>query len=145
MEIVNIAKQRRFDYLLIESSGISEPMPVAETFTFEDVDGNSLSKLAKLDACVTVIDCYNWLKDYNSNDSLQDRGQAAMKTDERNVTDLLIDQVEFANIIILNKVDLVSPQEVSELEGIIKKLNPEAKIIRSIYSKVRSYVHVLPK
>lgn len=136
VEIVKLAKQKVFDYLLIESSGISEPLQVAETFTFADSEGNSLSNLAQLDTCVTVVDCFNWLKDYNSKDSLQNRGQATSPKDSRNVTDLLIEQVEFANVIILNKIDLVSKDELKQLEGIMKKLNPDSKIIHSVYSKI---------
>ena len=108
---------------------MAESILVAETFTFADSDGNSLSKLAKLDTCVTVVDSYNFLLDFNSKDSLVDRGQVATETDERTVTDLLVDQIEFADVIILNKTDLVTTDQLVTLENIIKKLNPEVTLI----------------
>jgi G3E family GTPase len=136
VNIAQLAKEKKFDYLVIESSGISEPLPVAETFTFEDNEGNSLSKFARLDTCVTVIDAFNFLKDFNSLDTLESRGQAATKTDERSVTCLLTDQVEFADVIVINKLDTISDTQLKTLEGIIKKLNPEAHIIKTKQSQV---------
>jgi G3E family GTPase len=148
VEIVQLAKEKRFDYLLIESSGISEPMQVAETFTFADEEGNSLAKLARLDTCATVVDCLNFFKDYCSSDSLEDRGQAATKTglvsslimltfkDERKITTLLVEQIEFANVILLNKTDLVSKEELAKVIYMVKKLNPDADIVETNYSKV---------
>lgn len=136
LEVDKLAKEGKFDYLLIESTGIAEPLPVAETFTFEDENGNSLSNIAKLDTMVTVLDAFNFLKDYSSDEMLQDRGEAAGEEDERTIVDLLIEQVEFADVIVLNKTDLVSEKDLNELENIIKKLNPEAKIVHSSFGKV---------
>jgi G3E family GTPase len=136
LEVDKLAKEGKFDYLLIESTGIAEPLPVAETFTFEDENGNSLSNIAKLDTMVTVLDAFNFLKDYSSDEMLQDRGESAGEDDERTIVDLLIEQVEFADVIVLNKTDLVSEKDLNELENIIKKLNPEAKIVHSSFGKV---------
>ncbi|MES2253162.1 MAG: zinc metallochaperone GTPase ZigA [Pseudomonadota bacterium] len=135
-EITKIANENRFDYLLIESTGISEPLPVAETFTFEDEDGTSLSDIATLDTMVTVVDAFNFLKDYGSQDFLHQRGESASEGDERTVVDLLIEQVEFADVIILNKVDLVSPEDMHQLTGIIKMFNTQARIVISEFGKV---------
>ncbi len=135
-EIIKIANENRFDYLLIESTGISEPLPVAETFTFENEDGASLSDVATLDTMVTVVDAFNFLKDYSSQDFLHQRGESAGEGDERTVVDLLIEQVEFADVIILNKVDLVSPAELQQLTGIIKMFNTRAHIVVSKFGKV---------
>lgn len=135
-EIKKIAEENRFDYLLIESTGISEPLPVAETFTFEDEEGESLSDIATLDTMVTVVDAFNFLKDYSSQDFLHQRGKSAGEGDERTVVDLLIEQVEFADVIILNKVDLVGPEDMKQLHGIIKMFNTRASIITSEFSKV---------
>ncbi|MEX1364260.1 MAG: GTP-binding protein, partial [Nannocystaceae bacterium] len=107
-EVSRLAQEGRFDYLLIESTGISEPIPVAQTFTFEDEDGVSLGQVARLDTMVTVVDAASFLTDYDSADALKARGESLGEDDERTVTDLLIDQVEFANVIVLNKLDLVS-------------------------------------
>lgn len=141
-EITKIANENRFDYLLIESTGISEPLPVAETFTFEDEDGVSLSDVATLDTMVTVVDAFNFLKDYSSQDFLHQRGESAGEGDERTVVDLLIEQVEFADVIILNKADLVSPAELQQLTGIIKMFNTRARIVVSQFGKV-ALNHVL--
>jgi G3E family GTPase len=119
LEVGKLAREGRFDYLLIESTGISEPLPVAETFTFEDESGHSLASIARLDTMVTVVDVYNWLRDWDEAQSLQDRGEALGPEDERTVTDLLIEQVEFANVLVLNKTDLVSAAELGRLEGIL--------------------------
>lgn len=135
-EITNIANENRFDYLLIESTGISEPLPVAETFTFEDENGTSLSDIAALDTMVTVVDAFNFLKDYSSQDFLYQRGETAGETDERTVVDLLVEQVEFADVIILNKADLVSAGDMQQLIGIIKTFNTRARIIVSMFGKV---------
>jgi len=128
LEIGRLAREGRFDYLVIESTGISEPLPVAETFTFEDEDGKGLSQLARLDTMVTVVDACNFLKDYSSYDNLQARGESLGEEDDRTVVDLLIEQIEFCDVIIINKIDLVSSEEVEQLEIIIHKLNPRAKI-----------------
>jgi G3E family GTPase len=135
--MIKLASEGKFDYLVIESSGISEPQPVAETFTFEDEEtGQSLSDFCRLDTCVTVVDAYNWLKDYTSPDSLVDRSMGAYEGDERGVVDLLIDQVEFADVIVLNKTDLITTPELTKLTAILTKLNPRAKIMTSSWSKV---------
>lgn len=136
IEVSKLAEQGKFDYLLIESTGISEPMPVAETFTFEDEDGNSLSNVAKLDTMVTVIDASNFLKDFGSWDDLVDRRIGLNDQDKRNIVDLLVDQVEFANVIVINKIDLVSEADLQQLQAIIAKLNPTAKTITACESQV---------
>jgi len=135
-EVSRLAKEGRFDYLLIESTGISEPIPVAQTFTFEDEDGVSLSQISRLDTMVTVVDAASFLRDYNAADALQDRGESLGEDDDRTVTDLLIDQIEFANLIVLNKFDLVSKEQMAEVEAIVKALNPGAKIITTIRGQV---------
>lgn len=136
IEVGRLAREGRFDYLLIESTGISEPLPVAETFTFEDEDGDSLSQVADLDTMVTVVDAGNFMKDFGSWDDLTDRRMGLNEEDDRNIVDLLVDQVEFANVIIINKADLVSPYELEQLEQIIKRLNPNAEILQSTESRV---------
>ena len=136
IEVKRLAKENRFDYLLIESTGISEPMPVAETFTFEDEDGESLSNVAELDTMVTVVDAANFLKDFGSWDDLKDRKMALSEEDERNIVDLLVDQVEFANVIIVNKTDLVSAEQVGLVKKIISQLNSSATILESTKSRV---------
>lgn len=138
IEVARLAKEKRFDYLLIESTGISEPMPVAETFVFEDESGLSLSEVAELDTMVTVVDVFNFMKDYNEGLELKERGIEAGEEDDRTISDLLIDQVEFANVIILNKLDLITAEELEELKSIISHLNPEAKVICSNYGKIES-------
>ena len=135
-EVSRLAQEGRFDYLLIESTGISEPIPVAQTFTFEDEDGVSLSDVSRLDTMVTVVDAASFLKDYNAAEALQDRGESLGEEDERTVTDLLIDQVEFADVIILNKLDLVDDEKASEVEAILRALNPGAILHRTTRSKV---------
>ncbi|MGO2385425.1 MAG: GTP-binding protein, partial [Pseudolactococcus laudensis] len=128
IEVRRLAEDNRFDQLVIESTGISEPLPVAETFTFEDDDGFSLNEFARLDTMVTVVDAFNFLKDYSSYDSIQSRGESLGEEDERTVVDLLIDQIEFCDVIVLNKVDLISDDEKERLLAIIHSLNPRAKI-----------------
>ena len=127
-EVSRLAQEGRFDYLLIESTGISEPIPVAQTFTFEDENGVSLSRVSRLDTMVTVVDAASFLRDYNAAEALQDRGESLGEEDHRTVTDLLIDQIEFADVIVLNKLDLVSNEQALEVEAIVKALNPGAKI-----------------
>ena len=136
VEVSRLAREQRFDYLLIESTGISEPMPVAETFTFEDETGNSLSDYAQLDTLVTVIDAANFLRDYKSSDDLVDREIGLSNEDCRNIVDLLIDQIEFANVILINKADLVSTQELKQLEDIVRHLNPKVHVLHSAFGKV---------
>ena len=128
-EVNNLAKAGRFDYLVIESTGISEPLPVAETFTFADEDGVSLSDVADLDTMVTVVDAVNFLKDYEEAEYLQDTQESLGDEDERSVADLLVDQVEFADVILVSKTDLASSEDVSRLEAILKTLNTHAQII----------------
>ena len=128
-EITLLAKENRFDYLVIESTGISEPLPVAETFTFADEDGMSLSDVATLDTMVTVVDAVNFLKDFNEAKYLQDTGESLGEDDERSVADLLVDQVEFADVILISKTDLVDQDTIQRLEAVIKTLNTHAKII----------------
>ncbi len=136
IEVSRLAQENRFDYLLIESTGISEPMPVAETFAFTDGQGKSLQDLSRLDTMVTVVDCFNFLKDFEESQSLKDRDLAINETDERSICDLLVDQIEFANVIILNKTDLISKEELRKLYGIIRQLNPQASVLRSYFGKV---------
>ena len=116
-EVSRLAQEGRFDYLLIESTGISEPIPVAQTFTFEDEDGVSLSEVSRLDTMVTVVDAASFLRDYDAADALQDRGESLGEDDHRTVTDLLIDQIEFADVIVLNKLDLVSERSGARGQG----------------------------
>jgi G3E family GTPase len=136
LEISRIANSKKYDYILIESTGISEPLPVAETFTFEDENGFILNDIARLDTMVTVVDGYNFLKDYSSQKMLRDTKESLGEDDERTIVDLLIEQIEFCDVIILNKTDLINKQEQGQLEGILKVLNPRAKIIRSEFGKV---------
>jgi G3E family GTPase len=136
IEVRELAEEGRFDYLLIESTGISEPMPVAETFTFEDEEGNSLSTLADLDTMVTVVDAANFMEEYSSFDDLTDRGMGLNEEDKRNIVDLLVDQVEFANVIIINKTDLVTPYDLEQLAVLIRKLNQNARIIHTTEGRV---------
>ncbi len=128
-EVSRLARENRFDYLLIESTGISEPMPVAETFMFEDQLGRSLSDMTRLDTMVTIVDAYNLLRDTASGELLTDRKIGLSDEDERSIADLLIDQIEFADVIVVNKTDLVSKPDLMRLEGLIRKLNTRARII----------------
>ncbi len=137
-EVTKLAKEGRFDYLIIESTGISEPLPVAETFTFADEEGSSLSDVADLDTMVTVVDAVNFLKDYDEAKFLQDTDESLGEDDERSVADLLVDQVEFADIILVSKTDLVNSADVERLTAILKTLNTNAKIIPIIEGKVNT-------
>lgn len=138
VEVGKLARAGRFDYLLIESTGISEPMPVAATFTFplDAAKTVSLSDFAKLDTMVTVVDAANWLRDYIAGESLHERGMAVGDEDRRTLNDLLVDQVEFANVIVINKCDLVDDHTLGQLEDILRHLNPDARLIRSTYGQV---------
>ena len=129
IEVGKLAKDGRFDYLVIESTGISEPLPVAETFTFADENGGSLSDLATLDTMVTVVDAVNFLNDYELANDLQDTGESLGKDDERSVADLLVDQVEFADVILISKTDLIKNNELNKLTAILNTLNTQANII----------------
>lgn len=136
-EVARLASERRFDYLLIESTGISEPLPVAMTFSFPTPDGElSLMDISQLDTMVTVVDANSWLADYREGEHLKQLGMAINEHDERTISDLLIDQVEFANVILLNKTDLVAEDQLNELEATIHKLNPDAKLIRTQNSEI---------
>lgn len=137
VEVEKLANEGRFDYLLIESTGISEPVPVAQTFSFIDEEkGIDLSKFSYIDTMVTVVDCFNFFNDFGTTDLLADRQLTDMEGDTRTIVNLLTDQIEFANVIILNKTDLVPPKTVGLLKAAIQKLNPSAKIITSEFSKV---------
>ena len=135
-EVARLAQENRFDSLLIESTGISEPLPVAETFTFVGEDGVTLSAVARLDTLVTVVDAKNFLNDYAESSLLSERGETAGEDDARTLTDLLVEQVEFANVIVINKTDLLSAEEMMQLEGLLRQLNPEARIVKSVRSQV---------
>lgn len=136
IEVSRLAREGKFDYLLVESTGISEPLPVAETFTFEDAEGNSLSQVAKLDTMVTVVDAGSFMNDFGSWQDLTDRQIGLSEQDDRNIVDLLVDQVEFANVIIINKTDLATPYELEQLDRIIKQLNPTAQVLHAAESRV---------
>lgn len=131
LEVRELALQGKFDYLLIESTGISEPLPVAETFTFEDENGQQLSHIARLDTLVTLVDALNFQKEYFSHDSLQQRGIGATDDDDRGIVHLLTDQIEFANVLVITKCDLVQESQIAELEELLHLMNPRAKIVRS--------------
>ena len=135
-QVRELAAEKKFDYLLIESTGISEPLPVATTFDFRDEKGNSLSDVSKLDTMVTVVDAANLIRNYSSTDFLKDRGESLGETDERTLVDLLVEQIEFANVIILNKIDLISKEELKVVTAIILGLNAKAKIIETSLSQV---------
>lgn len=135
-EVSRLALENRFDYLVIESTGISEPLPVAETFTFRDEAGVSLSDLARLDTLVTVVDAVNFPADLDVADSLQARGESLGEDDERTVADLLVDQVEFADVIIVNKIDLISQAERERLVHALRQLNRDAEIINACFGEV---------
>ncbi|WP_334073753.1 GTP-binding protein [Paenibacillus sp. A14] len=136
-EVQRLAAEGRFDYILIESTGISEPVPIAQTFTYADPEtGIDLTAVAKLDCMVTVVDAYRFWHDFSSGETLLDRGQAAGEEDTRDVVDLLIDQIETCDVLILNKCDLVDEEELNELEGVLRKLQPTAKLIRAAHGAV---------
>jgi len=134
--IGELAREGRFDYLLIESTGISEPLPVAETFTFADEAGQSLSQVARLDTMVTVVDAASFLQEWHDADSLIDRDVALSEDDERTVSDLLVEQVEFANVIVVNKLDLVSDTAAAALQAVLRQLNPGAQIVSASHGRV---------
>ena len=136
IEIKRLAQERRFDYLVIESTGISEPLPVAETFSFDDESGEILSDFARLDTMVTVVDGANFLDNFESTDSLQDRGQSLGAEDERDLANLLTDQIEFCDVLVINKIDEISPKNLQKIRRTIKSLNPVVQIIETNYSKV---------
>ncbi|MFX3634248.1 MAG: GTP-binding protein [Candidatus Pristimantibacillus sp.] len=132
-EVERLAKEGRFDYILIESTGVGEPVPVAQTFTYIDEEqGIDLTKYCRLDCMVTVVDAYRFWQDYSSGETLLDRSQAVGEEDTREVVDLLIDQIEFCDVLLLNKCDMVAEEELVELEGVLRKLQPRAKLIRTV-------------
>ncbi|MFE5911937.1 GTP-binding protein [Streptomyces wedmorensis] len=135
-EVERLAREGRFDHLLIESSGISEPLPVAATFSFPRDDGATLGDLARLDTMVTVVDAAGFLPELDGGEELAARGLAPFEDDERTVSDLLVDQVEFADVIVLNKLDLVGPEEARRLRATLSRLNPEARIVPAVRGRV---------
>ena len=136
IEVTDLAKAGKFDYLLIESTGISEPLPVAETFTFADENGVSLSDVSTLDTMVTVVDAVNFLKDFNEAKYLQEVGESLGEEDERSVADLLVDQVEFADVLLISKTDLVSKEDLDKLKAVLRNLNTHAQVIPISNGKV---------
>ncbi len=135
-EVRRLAGEGRFDYLLIESTGISEPLPVATTFEFRTAEGASLSDVARLDTMVTVVDAVNLLGDYSSHDFLRDRGETMGEGDQRTLVELLTDQIEFADVVILNKVAAAKPHQVDAARKIIRSLNAGARVIETNYAEV---------
>ncbi|MDN4094053.1 GTP-binding protein [Brevibacillus agri] len=136
-EVERLAREGRYDYILIESTGIGEPVPVAQTFTYVDEEnGINLSALTRLDTMVTVVDAYRFWLDFSSGESLLDRDQAVGEDDTREVVDLLIDQIEFCDVLILNKCDRVDPEELEQLEAVLRKLQPKARFIRAVRGQV---------
>lgn len=137
VEVERLAKENRFDYLLLESTGISEPVPVAQTFSFLDEEnGIDLSRFSYIDTMVTVVDSFSFFTDFGSPETLMDRELSDIEGDFRTIVNLLTDQIEFANVIILNKTDLVQKKHLGILKAFIQKLNPTAKIIESSFSKI---------
>lgn len=136
IEVSNLAKEGRFDYLVIESTGIAEPLPIAETFTFRDENGASLSDHARLDTLVTVVDALNFMRNYMEALSLKESGEALGEDDERNVADLLVDQIEFANVILISKIDLIASDEIGNLKALLHSLNPDAEIVPMVMGQV---------
>lgn len=140
IEVNRLVESGDIDYIVIESSGISEPIPVAQTFTYMDEElAINLSNTCRLDTMVTVVDANRFWDDYASGESLLDRQEAIDETDTREVIDLLIDQIEFANVIILNKTDMLEQNDITELHKLLQRLNPEARIIEAVYSQVPLY------
>lgn len=135
-EVHRLAAENRFDYLLIESTGISEPLPIAATFEYCDDNQKGLADVTRLDAMVTVVDAANLLTDFNSQDLLADRGEVRDDTDQRTIVELLVDQIEFADIVVLNKISAAGPERVAEARRVIKALNVEARIIETDYGVV---------
>lgn len=136
LEVKKLAYERKYDYLVIESTGISEPMPVAETFTFADENGHSLGQFSKLDTMVTVVDGLNFLSLYEESEELKARGLEINDEDERTLSDLLLSQIEFANVILLNKVNEISIETKNTIKGLIKKVNPFAVVYETDHAKI---------
>lgn len=135
-EVRRLSEENRFDYLLIESTGISEPLPVAATFDFRDEDGQSLSDVAELDTMVTVVDAVNLLNDYSSHDFLRDRGETLGEDDERTLVNLLVEQIEFADVVVLNKIEDAGSHKTKAARQIIRSLNADAQILEVNHSDV---------
>ena len=135
-EVRRLAAERRFDALVIESTGVAEPMPIAETFAFADDDGATLADIARLDTMVTVVDALNFLRDYESSEALAERGLASHDEDDRTLVELLVEQVEFADVLVVNKADLVEADALARLQGILAGLNPRARQIVSTFGAV---------
>ncbi len=136
IEVSKLAEEGRFDYLLIESTGIGEPLPVAETFSFPDENGRTLGDVARLDTMVTVVDAANFMDNFLSTDELRDRELGIDETDDRDISQLLADQIEFANVIVLNKIDLVDDEQRGVLRSVLAKMNPTARVIESQFGQV---------
>jgi G3E family GTPase len=137
VEVEQLVNSGKYDYILIESTGIGEPIPVAQAFVYVDEEnGINLSEICRLDTMVTVVDAYRFWHDFSSGESLMDRQQAVSEDDAREVVDLLIDQIEFCDVLILNKCDLVDEEDLEKLEGVLRTLQPEAKIIRTSHGAV---------
>jgi G3E family GTPase len=134
-EVRRLGEDGRFDYLLIESTGIAEPLPVASTFSFRDENGASLSDLARLDTMVTVVDAVSLLQDYGSNDFLRDRGETAGEEDDRTLVDLLVEQIEFADVVVVNKASAVSPERLALVRKVVKSLNADARIVETDFGR----------
>lgn len=136
VEVSRLAREGRFDHLVIESTGISEPLPVAETFTFEDEQGQSLSSVARLDTLVTVVDGANFLTQYREAKSLAEAGESLGEEDERNVADLLVDQIEFCDVLLISKTDMIGETQLAELKAVLRSLNPDAELVPMAHGQV---------
>ena len=136
-EVRRLSAEGRFDYLLIEGTGIAEPLPVASTFSFRDEAGQSLSDVARLDTMVTVVDAANLLKDYGSNDFLRDRGETAGEGDQRTLVDLLVEQIEFADVVVINKASEVSPEQLGLVRKVVKSLNADARLVETDFGRAQ--------
>jgi G3E family GTPase len=137
IEVERLAAENRFDYLVIESTGISEPVPIAQTFSFVNEEDNiDLSRFSYIDCMVTVVDAFNFLRDFGSSNTIQDQNLSNLEGDNRTIVNLLTDQIEFANVIIINKIDLIEAEDLLLLKGLIKKLNLDANILISSFGKV---------
>lgn len=136
LEVRKLSEEGRFDYLVIESTGVSEPLPVAATFSFRDEDDQCLGDAARLDCMVTVVDAINLMNDYSSHDFLADRGETAGEGDDRRLVSLLVEQIEFADVVIVNKASAVSAEQLAVVKQVVASLNADAKIIEADYAKV---------
>lgn len=137
-EVTQLATEKRFDYLLIESTGISEPLPVAETFEFTDESNASLSNVARLDTMLTVVDAFSFWNHFADTELLGEKGIGTDSEDDRSIADLIVDQIEFADVVLINKCDLVSETDLQSVEGAVRRLNPTAQILRSSHAKIQN-------